>query len=84
MTESIGWQSPAPRLQVICCYQVTLGTTAPARLLQEAFDIFVSSRYRNLGPSERACGHYAYPNPGPLMLATPLVIHVKNWQCLDP
>ena len=42
-----------------------------------------SSRYRNLGLSESECRHYACPNPVPLLLATPLVIHEKNWKCLD-
>ena len=42
-----------------------------------------SSRYRNWGPSESACGHCACPNPVPLLLATPLVIHEKNSKCLD-
>ena len=59
-----------------------------ARLYQHVFckkpSLFSSSsRYRNLGPSESACGHYAYPNPVPLLLATSLVIHEKNWKCLD-
>ena len=31
----------------------------------------------------KVCRHYAYPNPVPLFLATPLVIHEKNWKCLD-
>ena len=59
-----------------------------ARLYQHVFckklSLFSSSsRYRNLGPSQSACGHYAYPNPVLLLLATPLVIHEKNWKCLD-
>ena len=45
-----------------------LGTTVPARLQQEALVVFV---------------HYAYPNPVPLLLAAPEVIHEKNWKCLD-
>ena len=40
-----------------------------------------SSRHRNLGPSEYACRHYAYPNPVPLLLATPLLNHEKNLKC---
>ena len=60
-----------------------------ARLYQLVFckkpSLFLSScTYRNLGSSECACGHCAYPNPVPLLLATPKVIHEKNWQCLDP
>ena len=43
-----------------------LGTTLPARPLQEALVILFSSRYRNLGPSGSACRHYAYPNSVPL------------------
>ena len=43
-----------------------------------------SSRYRNWGPSESACRHHAYQSPVPLLLTTPLVIHEKNWKCLDP
>ena len=60
-----------------------------ARLYQHVFckktSLFSSSsRYRNLGPSESACRHCAYhPNPVPLLLAAPLVIHEKNWKCLD-
>ena len=42
-----------------------------------------SSRDRNLGPSESACRHYAYPNRVPLLLAAPLVNHERNWKCLD-
>ena len=58
-----------------------------ARLYQHVFcknpSLFLSSsRYRFLGNSESACGHYAYPNKVPLLLATLLVIHEKNWQCL--
>ena len=34
--------------------------------------------------SESACRHCAYPGRVPLLLATPLVIHEKNWKCLDP
>ena len=37
-----------------------------------------SSRCHNWGPSESACRHSAYPNPVPLLLATPLVIHEKS------
>ena len=40
-----------------------------------------SSRHHNLCPSECACRHDAHPNPVPLLLATPLVIHEKNWKC---
>ena len=36
-----------------------------------------------MGPSESVSRHYAYPNPVPRLLATPLVIHEKNWKCLD-
>ena len=59
-----------------------------ARLYQHVFckkpSLFSSStRYRNLGPSENACSHDAYPNPVPLLLAAPLVPHEKNWKCLD-
>ena len=59
-----------------------------ARLYQHVFckkpSLFLSSSgYRYLGPSESACRHYAHPNPLPLLLVTPLVIHEKNWQCLD-
>ena len=36
-----------------------------------------------MGPSESAGRHYAYPNPVPLLLATPLATHEKNWKCLD-
>ena len=39
-----------------------------------------SSRCRNLGPSESACRHHAYPEPVPLLLAAPLVIHEKSWE----
>ena len=42
-----------------------------------------ASRYRNFGPSEGACRHCACPKPVPLLLATPLVVHEKNWKCLD-
>ena len=60
-----------------------------ARLYQHVFwkkhTKFVhSSRYRFLGPSESACRDHAYPNPVPLFLAAPLVIHEKNWKYLDP
>ena len=56
-----------------------------ARLYQHVFckkpSLFSSF---NLGPSESACRHHAYhPNPVPLLLAAPLVIHEKNWKCLD-
>ena len=34
--------------------------------------------------SGRECKRCAYPSPVPLLLATPLVIHEKNWKCLDP
>ena len=59
------------------------------RLYQHVFckklSLFLSSsRFRNWGPSESACRHCAYPSPVPLLLATPLVIHEKNWKCLDP
>ena len=62
---------------VICSYQVTKNVPLWARLYQHVFckkpSYFLSSsRYRNLGPSESACRHYAYPNPVPLLLATPL------------
>ena len=59
-----------------------LGTTVPARLCKKPSLFSSSSRYRNLGPSESACRHYAYPTV-PLLLATPLVIQEKNWKCLD-
>ena len=36
-----------------------------------------------MGPSESACGQCAYPNPVPLLLATPWIIQEKNWKCLD-
>ena len=60
-----------------------------ARLYQHVFCkkplLFLSSsRNRNLGPSGSACGHYAYANPVPLLLATSLVVHEKYWKCLDP
>ena len=45
------------------------GTTVPVRLLQQALVILSSNMYRNLGPSESACRHYADPNPVPLLLA---------------
>ena len=43
-----------------------------------------SSRDHNLGPSESAYLHCAHPNLVSLLLAAPLVIHEKNWKCLDP
>ena len=49
---------------------------------QEALVILSSSRNRNLGPWGSACRHCAYRNQVPLLLATPLVIHEKNWKCL--
>ena len=65
---------------VIRCDQVTKNNPLWARLYKHVFckkpSLFLSSnRYRNLGPSESACRHYAYPNPVPLLLATPFVIH---------
>ena len=56
------------------------------RLYQHVFcrkpSLFSSlSRYRNVGPSECACRHYAYSNQVPLLLATPLLNHDKNWKC---
>ena len=42
-----------------------------------------SSKYRNLGPSESACRHYAHPNPVPLLLAAPLEVHEMTLKCLD-
>ena len=61
-----------------------LGRTVSARFLQEALVILSSSRYCKLGPSGSARRHCACPNLVPLLLATPLVIHEKNWKCLDP
>ena len=59
-----------------------LGTTVPARLLQEALVIFVFKQTSLFGSFEVRVDN-AYPNQVPLLLATPLVIHEKNWQCLD-
>ena len=42
-----------------------------------------SSRYHNSGPSESACRNCAYPNPVPLLLATPLEVQQMTWKCLD-
>ena len=42
-----------------------------------------SSRYHNLGPSESACRHYAYPSAVPLLLAAPLKVHELTWKCFD-
>ena len=60
-----------------------------ARLYQHVFckkPLFCSSssRYRSLGLSGSECRHCAYPSQVPLLLATPMVIHEKNWKCLDP
>ena len=33
---------------------------------------------------EVSVDHYVCPCLVPLLLATPLVIHEKNWECLDP
>ena len=59
-----------------------------ARLYQNIFckkpSLFSSSCwYRNLSASESACRHYAHPNLFPFLLATPSVIHEKNWKGLD-
>ena len=59
-----------------------------ARLYQYVFCktplLFSSSgRYHNLGPSESACFHCAYPNLVPLLLATPWVFHEMTWKCLN-
>ena len=59
-----------------------LGTNCASTSFARSPRYLSSSRYRNLGPSESACRHYAYPNPVPLLLSTPLVIHEKNWKCL--
>ena len=59
-----------------------------ARLYQHVFckkplSFSSSSRYHNLGPSESAYIHCAYPNLVPLLLAAPLEVHETNWKCLD-
>ena len=59
-----------------------LGTTVPARLLQEALVIFVFKQISQFG-SFGKCVNCACPSPVPLLLATPLVTHEKNWKCLD-
>ena len=61
-----------------------LGTTVPARLLQEAPVIFVLKQISQFGSSGK-CVYtpYAYPSPVLLLLATPLVIHEKKWKCVD-
>ena len=73
---------------MIHSFQITrfsaLGRTVPARILQEALVIFVFkqiSQFWSFGKCVQT--HCAYPNPVPLLLATPLVIHEKNWKCLD-
>ena len=73
---------------VIRCYQVTkmfrsgndCTSTSSARrpLLFSS-----SSRCHNLGPSESAFLHCAYPNPVPLLLAAPVEVHEITWKCLD-
>ena len=73
---------------MIRSYQITNIFPLWVRLYQHVFckkpSLFSSSsRYRNLGLSKSECGHYACPNLVPLLLATPLVIHEKNWKCLD-
>ena len=61
-----------------------LGTTVPARLLQEALVILVFKHVSQFGSFGGKCGNtQCLPEPVPLLLATPLVIHKKNWQCLD-
>ena len=42
-----------------------------------------SSRYRIFSLSGSECKNCVYPSPVPLLLATPLVTHEKNWKCLD-
>ena len=42
-----------------------------------------SSRFHNLGPSESAYIHCAYPNLVPLLLAAPSEDHELTWKCLD-
>ena len=49
-----------------------LGTTVPARLLQEDLVIFVLRTV-----------HCGYPNPVPLLLAAPLEVHEMTCRCLD-
>ena len=60
-----------------------------ARLYQhvfckEALLFSTSSRYRSLGLSGSDCKYCVYPNRVPLLLATTVVIHEKNWKCHDP
>ena len=72
---------------MVRCYRVTKivrsghDCTSPFSAISQRY--LSSSRCRNLGPSESACRHYAYPNPVPLLLATPFTSHEKNWKCFD-
>ena len=69
---------------VICGYQVTkisaLGTTVPARLLQEkpSFVFMQISQFRFFWKWENI-----YLHSVPLLLAAPKAIHGKNWEILD-
>ena len=73
---------------VICCYQVTkifllwhdCTSTSSARRPRY---FCLQADVTILGPSESACRHCAHPKPIPLLLATPLIIHEKNWKSLD-
>ena len=91
-TTAYRWLFPDshPPLRIFCDLQLSDHQHFPlwAQLYQQVFCkkpllISSSSRYHIFCLSGREHKCCAYPSPIPLLLAPPLVIHEKNWKCLD-